>query len=143
MTTQDTKQLALDHFKRINAGDIAGAAALMAEDCVNHGAVPEGQGRTGFASIVTKLRTAFPDLRMNVEDVIAEGDRCMVRVTFTGTHTGPLAFVRMPLAPTGKRVEVDQIHVVRAANGKIVEHWFGQDAMAMYRQLGLQITPAA
>jgi len=142
MTTQETKQLALDHFKRINEGDIAGAAAVLAEDCVNHGALPEAQGRAGFVTIIEKLRTAFPDLRMTVEDVIAENDRALVRVTCSGTHTGPLAMVRLPLQPTGKAISVDQFHVVRFANGKIVEHWFGQDAMAMYRQLGLKITQA-
>src|SRR5262245_57884219 len=114
MNTQDTKQLALDHFKRINAGDVAGASALIADDCVNHGALPEAQGRAGFASIINKLRTAFPDMRLNVEDVIAEGDRALVRVTMTGTHAGPLTFVRLPLQPTGKIVKVDQFHVMRA-----------------------------
>ena len=139
MTTQDTRQLALDHFKRINEGDIAGATAMVADDCINHGALPEAQGRAGLTTILTKMRTAFPDMRLDVQGVIGEGDRVAVRVTFSGTHTGPLTMVRLPLAPTNKTVKVDQIHVLRAANGKLVEAWFGNDALSMFRQLGVQI----
>src|SRR5262245_17354937 len=97
------------------------------------------QGRAGFTSIITKLRTAFPDLQLHVEDVIVEGDRAMVRVTMTGTHKGPLAFVRLPLTPTGKQVKIDQIHVMRVANDRIVETWFGNDALGMFRQLGISV----
>jgi predicted ester cyclase len=61
----------------------------------------------------------------------------------TGTQSGPLAFARLPLAASGKSVRFEQIHIVRVADGKIVEHWLGQDALLMFRQLGLQVTPAA
>jgi steroid delta-isomerase-like uncharacterized protein len=140
--TQDTKQVALAHLDRIAAGDIAGAAALMAEDCVNHAAVPEAQGRAGFVAVLTKLREAFPDLTYTLEDTIVEGDRAVLRVTFAGTQRGPLAFSRWPLPATGKAVTMEQIHIVRVTNGKIVEHWLGQDSFAMIRQLGHQIAPA-
>jgi predicted ester cyclase len=105
-------------------------------------AIPEAQGRDGFVRTMTKLREAFPDLSLTVEDVLAEGDRAVLRLTFAGTHRGPLAFARLPLAATGKSVRMEQIHIVRVADGKIVEHWMAQDALAMFRQLGLQITPA-
>jgi len=137
-----TKELALDHFRRVNAGDVAGAAALVAEDCVHHGALPQAQGRAGFTTIITKLRAAFPDLQMKVEDVIVEGDRAMVRLTMTGTNQGPLTFVRLQLPATGKTVTVDQIHVLRVADNRIVETWFGQDQLALFRQLGVTIGAA-
>jgi len=137
-----TKQLALDHLQRINAADIDGAAALMAEDCLNHAAVPEAQGRAGFVAIMKKLRTAFPDLTYKLEDTIVEGDRAVLRVTATGTQSGPLPFTRLQLPPSGKPVEFEQIHILKVANDKIVEHWLGQDSLALFRQLGLQITPA-
>jgi predicted ester cyclase len=143
MNTQDIKQLALDHFNRINAGDVAGAAALMAEDCVNHQALPEAQGRRGFTTILGKLRTAFPDMRYTVEDVIADGDRASVRVTLSGTHTGPFGMVKLPLDATGKPINVQQIHILRGARGQIVEHWFGGDMLELFRQLGLKVVPAA
>jgi steroid delta-isomerase-like uncharacterized protein len=137
-----TKQIALDHLDRLNAGDLAGAAALMADACINHSAIPEAQGRAGFVSLMTKLRTAFPDMRYTVEDVIVEGDRAVMRVTAAGTQTGPMSFVRLPLEASNKAVKFEQIHIVRVAEGKIVEHWLGQDSLAMFRQLGLKITQA-
>ena len=137
-----TKQVALDLLDRINNKDLAGAAALMAESCQNHSAIPEAQGRAGFLSLMTKLATAFPDLHYTVEDVIVDGDRCVLRVTAAGTQKGPLAFARIPLEATNKPVKFEQIHIVRVADGKIVEHWLGQDSMALFRQLGLKITQA-
>jgi predicted ester cyclase len=137
-----TKQIALDHFNRINEGDVAGAAALLAENCLNHAAVPEAQGRAGFVTVMTKLRSAFPDMRYTLEDVIVDGDRAVVRVTAAGRHTGPLAFVHLALPPTNKAVKFEQIHILRVVDGKISEHWVGQDSIAMFRQLGLRITQA-
>jgi steroid delta-isomerase-like uncharacterized protein len=143
MTTQTTKQIALDHLSRLNQGDVAGAAALMSEDCINHAAVPSAQGRKGFQAIVQKLRSAFPDMTYKVEDTLADGDRVMLRITATGTNTGTFAMTHLSFPPTGKSVSFEQIHVLRIANGQIVEHWLGQDTFAFMRQLGLQITPAA
>ena len=67
----------------------------------------------------------------------------MVRVTMSGTQTGPFAMVKLPLEASGKQVKVQQIHVLRGARGQIVEHWFGQDALELFRQLGLKVTPVA
>jgi predicted ester cyclase len=142
MTTQ-TKEIALDHMNRLNAGDVAGAAALMAEDCVNHAAVPEAQGRAGFVRIIGKIRGAFPDIAHEVADVIVDGDRAVLRCTVTGTQTGPLTFLHLEMPPTGKAVRFEQIHIVRVADGKIVEHWLGQDSIALFRQLGVKLTPVA
>src|SRR6476620_708764 len=98
MTTQANKQLALDHFNRTNKGDIAGAAALLAEDCIDHSAVPEAQGRKGFEMLIGKVRTAFPDMAYAIEDVLAEDDRVVVRVTCTGTHRGPMTFRNLQMS---------------------------------------------
>lgn len=139
-TTSDTKQLVLDHYARINAGDVAGGAAYLAEDCVNHAAIPEAQGRAGFERIMGKLRVAFPDLKLEIQDVLADGDRVVVRGWMTGTHRGPLAFTNFPVEATGKTVKTEQIHILRVANGKIVEQWAGRDDVGLFRQLGLKIT---
>ena len=143
MSTQTTKQIALDHLDRLNKGDVAGAAALMAPDCINHAAVPSAQGRKGFEAIAQKLRAAFPDMSYKLEDALADGDRVMLRVTATGTNTGTFAMTHLSFPPTGKTVTFEQIHVVRIANNQIVEHWLGQDTFAFMRQLGLRITAEA
>lgn len=141
--TQDNKQLARDHFSRINSGDFAGAAAHLAEDLVNHAAIPEAQGRRGFEMILNKMKSAFPDMKYTLDDIFAEGDRVAVRVTCTGTQRGPLTFTRLQMEPTGKPVKFEQLHILRIGGGKIVEHWMCQDSLALFRQLGLQIAPAA
>ena len=137
------KDLVLDQIARINAKDFAGAAALLAEDCINHAAIPEAQGRAGFASIMAKMATAFPDLHHTVEDTLVDGDKVVVRLTITGTHRGPLGMARLPLEATNKPVNFEQIRVLRVAGGKIVEAWMAQDLLAMFRQLGLAVVPAA
>jgi predicted ester cyclase len=141
--TQDNKQLTRDFFNRINSGDFAGAAAQLSDECINHAAIPEAQGRRGFEMILTKVKGAFPDLRYTLDDIFAEGDRVAVRVTCTGTQRGPMTFTRLQMEPTGKPVKFEQLHVLRIANGKIVEQWMCQDSLAMFRQLGLQISPSA
>ena len=67
----------------------------------------------------TEVRTAFSDMRITVEDMIAEGDRVAARVTMRGIHQGEF----QGIAPTGKRVQVRAIDMFRIADAKIVEHW--------------------
>jgi steroid delta-isomerase-like uncharacterized protein len=143
MPTETPKQIALDLNARINAGDIAGAAALLAEDVVNHAAVPEAQGRSGFERIMAKLCTAFPDLQHTIEDVLADGDKVVLRTTVTGTQTGPFGMVHLSFPATGKPVRFEQIHIYRVARGVVVEQWMALDSAALYRQLGLKVAPAA
>jgi steroid delta-isomerase-like uncharacterized protein len=135
MTTN--KELIARHFEAFNAGDIDGFVGTMAEDSVNHAAIPQAQGREGARTIVSKLRAAFPDMRMTVDDVIAEGDKVVCRVTVTGTNKGPLDFVKIKLPATGKTFRATHIHVFRVANGKIAERWAERDDVAMMQQLGV------
>jgi steroid delta-isomerase-like uncharacterized protein len=136
------KDITLDFINRLNSGDVAGAAALLAEDSVNHAAVPEAQGRAGFLRIVGKVREAFPDLTYKIEDTIADGDRCFVRLTMSGTHKGPFNMNKLSVPPSGKRVSWERMDLLRVSNGRIVEHWMNHDVLAMARQLGLEIKQA-
>ena len=72
-------------------------------------------------------------------DVVAEGDRVVIRKTFRGTQTGE--FMGMP--PTGKSISVGVIDIFRIAGGKIVEHWGLADMMGMMQQLGAMPAPGA
>jgi predicted ester cyclase len=74
---------------------------------------------------------AFPDLRCEIDDLIAEGDKVAVPNRLMGTHRG--AFVG---PPTGRRVEFSSVDVVRVAGGRIVEHWGLIDALTFLRQIG-------
>ena len=93
---------------------------------------------------VASWRTAFPDYHITVEDVIAEGDRVVVNLTYAGTHTGPFHYLAWHIAPTGKHFGGRQIIIYRVAGGKVVEAWSVWEALAHLEQLGATLTlPAA
>jgi predicted ester cyclase len=77
------------------------------------------------------LTTAFPDLRITVEDIVAEGDRVVVRLRFRGTHRGPF----QGMDPTGRSVEFGAIRIYRLDAGLVTETWAHQDSMGLVRQL--------
>lgn len=133
----DNKSIVRDFIDRTNRGDLEGAAALCAEDMVNHAALPTAQGRAGVVTIFGKLRTAFPDMSLTIDTLLAEGDRVVSIGKMTGTHTGPFTMAPMPLPATGRTFSTDHIHVFRVAGGQLVEHWAGRDDIGMLRQLGV------
>src|ERR1700746_1250360 len=93
----------------------------------------EKRGRAGYQKIVTTYRNAFPDIKLTIEEQVAEGDKVVTRTSGGGTHRGEL----FGAAPTGKRVSgVSGIVVTRIANGKVVEDNWVYDALGMMRQLG-------
>ena len=90
-------------------------------------------GNEGFKQLVVGFRHAFPDLRLDVEDLVAEGDKVVGRYMLHGTQTGE--FLGLP--PSGKEVSVTGIFIRRIAGGKYVEGWDLTDALGMMQQLGV------
>ncbi len=133
MSTEQNKKIAERLPTEISKGNTAVFDEVIAADAVDH-AVPPGMPPTAestkqfFAAFIA----AFPDLKYKIEDMIAEGDYVVQRVTGTGTMKG--AFQGMP--PSGKSATWSEIHIVRFANGKIVEHWANVDQLGMLTQLG-------
>ncbi|MGZ4288739.1 MAG: ester cyclase [Solirubrobacteraceae bacterium] len=122
-------------YDLLNAGDVEAFGALLADGFVEHevapGLAPTKEGVLEFFRI---YRAAFPDLRMDPEDVLASGDKVVARVRATGTHEGE--FMGMP--PTGKSVDVQVIDIMRFADdGLVHEHWGVVDMLAMMQQLGV------
>jgi predicted ester cyclase len=78
---------------------------------------------------------AFPDLRYDVDDLMADGDKVIARVTMRGTHTGA-SF--MGLKPSGRAFEIKTIDIVRMRDGRAAEHWGARDTLDLLRQLGWQ-----
>ncbi|MGH7494721.1 MAG: ester cyclase [bacterium] len=89
--------------------------------------------RAGLAQTMGSFRTAFPDLQVTVEDLIAKGDKVWVYTTMRGTNKGE--FMGMPA--TGKKIEVKGVDIIRFVNGKAVEHWGLNDDLKMMQQLGV------
>ncbi len=134
MSTEENKALARRMVEAWNRGDLAALDDLIAPDFVFHDpadpAMPPGP--RGAKELVAAFRTAFPDLRLTIEDEIAEGAMVVQRLTGTGTHHGPFAGV----PPTGKPVTMSSIEVLRVERGKIAEHWDEFDMVGLLRQLG-------
>jgi predicted ester cyclase len=84
------------------------------------------------------MRAALPDLDLTIEDMFAVGDRVAYRATGRGTHQGAL----LGLAPTGKKVAVTEVGIMRFENGKIVEQWGGADTFDLLQQLGGVVSAA-
>jgi steroid delta-isomerase-like uncharacterized protein len=92
-----------------------------------------GHGPESERKRATLYRTAFPDLHLTIEDIIAEGDTVMTRWTCRGTHKGDLNGI----APTGKQVTISGMTVARLANGKLAEGYVNWDALGLMQQLGV------
>jgi len=121
-------------YDSINAGDIDAFDDVLAEDFVEHEETPGlAPTREGVKEFFAMYVAAFPDLRMEPEDVLVSGDKVVARVRATGTHGGD--FFGLP--PTGKKVDVQLIDIIRFGDdGLAREHWGVFDAMAMMQQLG-------
>ena len=88
--------------------------------------------REGGKMFLGGFFSAFPDAKFTIDDMIAEGDRVATKKTFTGTHTGDLG----DIAPTGNRVTVQYVDIMRLRDGRIVEHWLSMDQLSLLQQLG-------
>lgn len=134
MSVEQNKALMRRFYDEVvNGGNLDTIDELASPDFVDHEAFPGlAAGREGVKQFFSMLRTAFPDLRMNVDDLIAEGDKAVARATMIGTHQGEFAGV----AATGKTVSVATIDIVRIAEGKLAEHWGVTDTASMMEQLG-------
>ena len=122
-------------YDLINAHDVDGFCEGLADGFVEHEAL-EGVPPTkdGLKQFFTMYLAAFPDLRMEVEDMIAGGDKVWSRLRCTGTHQGEL----MGMPPTGKSVDFQAIDIVQFGDdGLATAHWGITDTMAMMQQLGV------
>jgi steroid delta-isomerase-like uncharacterized protein len=115
-----------------STGNLAVIEELVAVNCLDHGAPPGApNGLPGVKQFVAMFRGAFPDLRYDIQDQVAEGDKVVTRTVWHGTHQGP--FLGIP--PTGKQVAVAGMDMTRWQDGKAVEHWSNQDTLSLLQQL--------
>jgi steroid delta-isomerase-like uncharacterized protein len=140
-TPELTQALGPDHeatmrrlYDLISAGDIDGFGEHVADEFVEHEVMPGLQpSKEGVKEMFRMYRAAFPDLRMEAEDVLASGDTVVARVCATGTHEGEF----MGLPATGKSIDVQLVDIIRFGDdGLAREHWGVFDALGMMQQLG-------
>jgi len=139
MSIEENRSIVRKYTELINARDLDAAFAYFSPSFVDH-AVRPGMppGIQGTRLFFNMLFTAFPDLHGTIQDIIAEGDKVVDRMTCEGTHQG--MFMGAP--PTGKRVKWSFIDINQIVDGKVVEHWAEVDTMGIMQQLGVVPPPS-
>ena len=134
MSIGDNKTRTREFYEKVlNARDFAAMEDYVRDDFVDHNPPPGmGAGVEGVKQTFKMFTTAFPGLRFTINDMYADGDTVISRLKCTGTHKGEF----MGIAPTGKRVELSGIDIIRVVDGKAVERWGHFDDLGMMQQLG-------
>ena len=128
---------AIDATKRfgeiVNTGELDAFPEVVADGCVDNDPAPDqGPGPEGFKAFFTEMRTAFPDLKVEPQTMLSEGDQVAFAYTLTGTHDGEF----MGVAATGKPIKVRGMQIGRFDQGKMVERWGSSDELGILKQIG-------
>jgi predicted ester cyclase len=137
--TTTAERLAWNVLDVLHSGDVAALEGVVSDDFVDHGAPPGlPSGRAGYAGTMRWLHDTL-QIRYEVHDVVAAGDKVAIRATAHGIHRdGHLGF-----APTGKAYALETMHMYRERDGLLVEHWGVRDELGVLRQVGALPTPGA
>jgi steroid delta-isomerase-like uncharacterized protein len=133
MSAEHNKALVRRYYEEMwNRWDFALADELIGEDVTFRGSLGVSvQGRGGFKEYMRTVRRAFPDFQNHVEELIAEDDKMVARLTYTGTHHGEV----FGISPTGRRVTYAGVAIFRIAEGRIAQGWVLGDVHGLVRQL--------
>ena len=135
VSIEENKRLVRRWYDEVlNGADLAVADEIVAPGFVING---DPIGREGIKQAAAWVRSIFPDLRVTVEDTIAESDRVVTRFTARATHSA--AFLGIPA--TGRAVTLTGIHVDRVADGRIAERWESVDLFGLMHQIGGSVAP--
>ena len=138
MSTEQNKAIVQRYREAHNTNQLDRLDEIVAANLIAHNQMPglppglEGGKMAHMGGVAS-----FPNLQVRTEDLIAEGDKVVVRYTWRGTQQG--AF--MDIAPTHKQVSISSIDILRFANGKVVEHWGSTDNLGLLQQLGVVPAP--
>jgi steroid delta-isomerase-like uncharacterized protein len=131
--SEQNKTLARRWFEDLySRGDLDAANEILSAGFVDHLTHGDERGLEELKRYITMYRTAFPDIHDTVEQLVAEGDKVVVRWTSRGTHQGEF----MGVAPTGRHVTFTGMRLFRIAENKIAESWVNIDERGLQEQLG-------
>jgi predicted ester cyclase len=134
MSIEENKKIVRRYQEIYNSNDLEALGEVVSQDLLTPKIMPGiPTGIEGAKAAHRIMLAGFPDYQTIIDDLIAEDDKVVARITMSGTNTG--SFMRMP--PTGKHVSFTGIYVARMANGKIVEHWGEEDGVGLLQQLGV------
>jgi steroid delta-isomerase-like uncharacterized protein len=137
MSAEENKALVHREMEELfnHTGNLDAVEEIVSSDYVSYEPTSgEVRGIEGARQFAANYRQAFPDLENIVEDMVAEGDKVVVRFRARGTHDGETEAFG---PPTGKRMDITGITIKRVADGKIAEAWTNFDALGMMQQLGM------
>ncbi len=122
MSIEENKAIVRRYFEEgLNRQKLAIVYELLGPDFINHSPRLDTVGREETALDLERIFTAFPDWHTVIEDIVAEGDKVVVRRSISGTHSGDVPGIPMP--PTGKRVTFAAWDMYRVAGGMMLERW--------------------
>ena len=138
MSVEENKALVRRFFDAFGRNDFAALEAVTSQDVVYHTAPPGlSAGIEGYRELMAMYVSAFPDVQITVDDMIAEGDKVVTRFTSRGTHRGEF----MGIAPMGSQVTIGGISIIRVAGNKVTEEWDQLDMLGGLEQLGATLVP--
>jgi predicted ester cyclase len=137
MSTEANRAVIERFIDGYNLGDLSVIDTFIANEIVDHGRPFLPPGRDAHRAFHETLEAAISDLHIQVDDLIAEGDKVVFRGVVTGRHTGEL----MGIPATNRTFSLSVIDINRIKDGKIVERWGVQDDLGMLRQLGILPAP--
>jgi steroid delta-isomerase-like uncharacterized protein len=135
MSIEENKALVRQMVDAVfNQGNMSQADEFLAPSFVEREDLPPGipRDREGVKQLTAMLRSAFPDFKATIDDILAEGDKVVIRQTWSGSHQGEF----MGIPATGRSVSFGVIDIIRIADGKFVEHWGQMDSTSLMQQLG-------
>jgi steroid delta-isomerase-like uncharacterized protein len=134
VSLEDNKQLCRDYFAAFLSRDVDWMEAHIAPTFVRHdpGLPFEVRGPEGVAQLHDALLPAFPDMELDLQDFVAEGEKVLVRLIVHGTHTGPFG----ELEATGRRIAIPVLDLFQVRDGRLIEHWAQLDNLGLLTQLG-------
>src|ERR1041385_1511962 len=134
MSIEENKQIVRRYQEIYNSNDLEALSEVVSEDLLTPKIMPGIPTGIEGAKVAHQIMLAgFPDYQTVIDDLIAEGDKVVARITMSGTHTGNF----MGIPATGTRVVFTGIYIARIADGKIVEHWGEEDGVSLLAQLGI------
>lgn len=134
MSQQDNIAATQHLGEAINSGNLNALHDVFAPTVVDRDPAPDqAPGPEGFIQFFTEFRTAFPDLKIAVEQMVADDDNVAIAYTVTGTHQGD--FLGIPA--TGRQIKARGVQIARFQNGQIVERWGSSDQLGILQQIGV------
>ncbi len=136
MSKEDNIKAQQAFGEAVNSGKLENIRKYVADTVMDHDPAPnQGPGAQGLIDFFTEFRTAFPDLKIEPETLVADDDNVAIAYTVTGTHQGPL----MGIAPTGRKVKARGLQIGRFERGMLVERWGMSDQLGILEQIGAQV----